>query len=155
MNDTDERFMHGDNRQQNNTGNTSTGNGGSQGSDKARQTKEQAQQKAKETADQARDEALRRADSQKGFVADQISNFSEAVRSMAMQFKDQDQVSLADYTYRLADKTDSFADHLRDENSESLLKQAQDFSRREPALFIGGMVAGGFLLSRFLKSSNR
>lgn len=150
MNDTDERFMHGDNRQQN-----STGNGGSQGSDKAQQTKEQVQDKAKEAADQARDEALRRADTQKGFVADQISNFSEAVRSMAMQFKDQDQVSMADYTYRLADRTDQFADRLRDENSESLLKQAQDFSRREPALFIGGMVAGGFLLSRFLKSSNR
>ncbi|REC94725.1 hypothetical protein [Kushneria indalinina] len=150
MNDTDERFMHGDNRQQSNTG-----TGGTQGSDKAQQNKEQAQQKARETADQARDEALRRADSQKGFVADYVSNFSEAVRSMAMQFKDQDQVSLADYTYRLADKTDTFADRLRDENSESLLKQAQDFSRREPALFIGGMVAGGFLLSRFLKSSNR
>lgn len=150
MSDTDERFMHGDNRQQG-----STGNGGSQGSDKARQNKEQAQQKARETADQAREEALRRADSQKGFVADYISNFSEAVRSMAMQFKDQDQVSLADYTYRLADRTDTLADRLRDENSESLLKQAQDFSRREPALFIGGMVAGGFLLSRFLKSSNR
>lgn len=150
MSDTDDRFMHGDNRQQSNNG-----TGGSQGSDKARQNREQAQQKARETADQAREEALRRADAQKGFVADYISNFSEAVRSMAMQFKDQDQVSLADYTYRLADRTDTFADRLRDENSESLLKQAQDFSRREPALFIGGMVAGGFLLSRFLKSSNR
>lgn len=150
MSDTDERFMHGDNRQQGSTQDSSA-----QGSDKARQNREQAQQKAKETADQAREEALRRADAQKGFVADYISNFSEAVRSMAMQFKDQDQVSLADYTYRLADKTDTLAGHLRDENSESLLKQAQDFSRREPALFIGGMVAGGFLLSRFLKSSNR
>lgn len=149
MSDTDERFMHGDNRQQG-----SKDNGGSQGNDKAHQNREQAQQKAREAAGQAREEALRRADSQKGFVADYISNFSEAVRSMAMQFKDQDQVSLADYTYRLADRTDTLADRLRDENSESLLKQAQDFSRREPALFIGGMVAGGFLLSRFLKSSN-
>lgn len=150
MNDTDDRFMHGDNRQQG-----STGSHGAQGHDNAHQHREQARQKARETAEQAREEALRRADAQKGFVADYISNFSEAVRSMAMQFKDQDQISLADYTYRLADRTDTLADHLRDENSESLLKQAQDFSRREPALFIGGMVAGGFLLSRFLKSSNR
>lgn len=142
MNDKDDRFMHDDNR-------------GTESDSDSRQQREQARRKAKETAEQAREEAARRADQQKGYVADQIGNISEAVRSMAMQFKDQEQISLADYTYRLSESTDQFAQRLRDNDSESLLRQVKDFSRREPALFIGGMAVGGFLLSRFFGSSER
>ncbi|MCM5704533.1 hypothetical protein [Larsenimonas salina] len=122
--------------------------------DKAQANREQARQKARDAASQARDEAYKRADEQKAYVADQIDNFSEAVRSMGSQFKEQNQITMADYTFRLSARADSLADTLRDKDSQSLVRQVQDFSKREPALFIGGMVAGGFLLSRFLKSSN-
>jgi len=43
---------------------------------------------------------------------------------------------------------------LRDKDLRTVCNEAQSFSRREPALFIGGVIAAGFLASRFLRSSS-
>ncbi|MCA1772336.1 MAG: hypothetical protein LC677_06885 [Halomonas sp.] len=42
----------------------------------------------------------------------------------------------------------------RDKDLRSVCDDARSFSRREPALFIGGVIAAGFLVSRFLRSSS-
>jgi hypothetical protein len=43
---------------------------------------------------------------------------------------------------------------VRERSLEDLMCMVDDFARRQPAAFFGGSVVAGFLLSRFLKSSN-
>ena len=57
------------------------------------------------------------------------------------------------YTDQAADGVDRMARSLRDQDLETTLHQAEDFARWQPAVFMGGAVALGFMLSRFLKSS--
>ena len=42
---------------------------------------------------------------------------------------------------------------MRDKDLHSLCRAAEDYGRREPAMFIGGAIAAGFLVTRFLRSS--
>lgn len=46
------------------------------------------------------------------------------------------------------------SDALRSRDLDTLLRDAEDFARRQPAVFIGAAAVAGFLAVRFLKSSS-
>lgn len=48
-----------------------------------------------------------------------------------------------------ADRLDELSDSLRNQDLRGLLEQVEGFARRQPGLFLGGMVALGFALGRF------
>ncbi|MHB0775186.1 hypothetical protein [Halomonas sp. WWR20] len=120
----------------------------------ASRAKEQAREYAYRQADEARHQATGLFDRQKGMAADQVSNFANAFHSMADQFDEQGQASCAQYTHTLANNIDQWSGTLRDQDIDTLMTQVKDFGRRRPALFLGGAVAAGVLLSRFMKSSS-
>jgi len=53
-----------------------------------------------------------------------------------------------------ADNLQRFSDSLRDRDLDGLLRDAESFARRQPALFIGAAALVGFLAVRFLKASD-
>ena len=53
-----------------------------------------------------------------------------------------------------ADNLQRFSDSLRNRDLDGLLRDAESFAKRQPALFIGAAALVGFLAVRFLKASD-
>jgi hypothetical protein len=136
---------------------------------KASETLSQAQQtvsgvvsdavsEAKSTAsgvvEQATQEAQGAVDQQKARAADRIESVAGALRQTGAQLEAQDQGAIANYTNTAAEQLERFSDFLNNRNATELLQEVDRFARRQPELFVAGALAGGFLLGRFLKSTN-
>ncbi|HET7371528.1 MAG TPA: hypothetical protein VFK45_11885 [Gammaproteobacteria bacterium] len=119
------------------------------------QMKDQAREKTREMADEARRQASETAERQKSAAADQAGGVASALRRTSEELGRQDQTWLADMANQFADGADRLAGQLRDQDIGSLLNRTQDLARRRPGVFLAGAVATGFVLTRFLKSSNR
>ncbi|HSV28324.1 MAG TPA: hypothetical protein VLL76_02160, partial [Candidatus Omnitrophota bacterium] len=52
-----------------------------------------------------------------------------------------------------AEQLDRVSNYLRQSDWNDILVGAENFARRQPYWFVGGAVAAGFLMARFLKSS--
>ena len=87
-------------------------------------------------------------------VTIQLLNVRDETTAWAGQFDEQGNQVVADYIKRAADGLERFSGAMRDRDLSSLMGDAEDFARRQPAVFIGAGVAVGFLLARFLRSSS-
>lgn len=59
------------------------------------------------------------------------------------------------YVERAANRVEQLADYVQNTSPGEMTDRVEQFARREPALFLGGAFAVGFLGARFLKSSRR
>ena len=59
----------------------------------------------------------------------------------------------ADYVHGAADGLENAASHLRDRSVEDLIGAFNRFARQQPVAAFAGAVLAGFVLSRFIKSS--
>jgi hypothetical protein len=92
---------------------------------------------------------------QKDVAASRIEGVAEALRSAGQELAGRDEGQLAQYTDSLAGQLDNFSNTLRDREIGSLLDDAKQLAHRQPELFVAGMLAAGFVLGRFFKSSRR
>ncbi|MCS2608465.1 hypothetical protein [Halomonas dongshanensis] len=92
-------------------------------------------------------------DHQRQVFAQQATTFTKVMNKTADEFESQHQPFFSQQARRMAKYADSVSHQLRDKDLKRICHDAQDYSRREPALFIGGMMAAGFLVARFLRSS--
>lgn len=126
-------------------------------SDHSNSRSEQSQERARETADNVKDAAWKQAQSQyeqqSGFAAEQTEKLASALRRMADEFDHQHQPAFSGYATKLADYSDSMSGKLRGKDLNSIVDEVQEIGRRQPALVVGGAIAAGFLLARFLRSS--
>ncbi|SDN67341.1 hypothetical protein [Vreelandella arcis] len=116
--------------------------------------KQQGRETAHEVGEAAQHQAESYFSQQRDYAADQSHKLTGALQKMADEFDNQQQPYLSKPARKLADSTERFSKKLRDKDLRSVCEEAQNFSRREPALFIGGVIAAGFLVSRFLRSSS-
>jgi hypothetical protein len=111
---------------------------------------------ARQGVEKVKDEALSRGkgiiEGQKNTASDTAHRIASALENVARDLEN-DQPQFASVFHDGARALDNFSRTLHDRDTEGLLRQAQDFARRQPALVIGGTIAAGFLLSRILKSS--
>jgi hypothetical protein len=121
---------------------------------KTERTAEQAQQKASSVADKAKNQAHSQAATQKERATENLTDMAHALRQTSDNLRKQDQDTFGRYANQAADQVERFAGHLRERSPEELLHEAQEYARREPALFLGGAFALGVLGARFLKSSS-
>jgi hypothetical protein len=147
----------------NRTWSDGTGGNGSSVIDTARQqvqphpqagTRQQTQQKAGEFMNQARDQVVSQLDSQKERAAGSFGSTAEALRQAAQQLRDHNEAMFAQYLESAAGYVDQFSGFLKEKNVRQMIDDVEGFARREPALFVGGAFALGFLAARFLKSSS-
>jgi hypothetical protein len=121
------------------------GNGGTHtgSSGKAQNKKAELKQKAQSMAD-----------SRKQQLVDRIDHVSEAFRRTGEQLKNEEQQDLSHYVELIGERVSRVAGYLRNHDTNDLTNDVERFARRQPAIFIGGAFAIGFLAARFLKSSS-
>ena len=61
----------------------------------------------------------------------------------------------ADYVERSVDQVDEWIDRVRQRDVRDMVRDLQEFGRRQPALLLAGSFAAGVVAARFLKSSAR
>lgn len=93
------------------------------------------------------------AESQKKRAADGLGEVAQALHETARHLGPSDSSVTARYADMAAEQVERMAQFLRSSDWKDMAGDAERFARRQPALFLGGAMAAGFVLARFLKSS--
>lgn len=126
---------------------------GGKAQQQATQVKEQVQQTAADLKDQVTEQATGKIEEQKTAASGSLSTVAHAVRQTADQLEENDQEAIARYVHRAAAQVENVADYIGRRDLRGLARDAEQFARREPALFLGGAFTLGLFAARFLKSS--
>ena len=105
--------------------------------------------------DKLRNGATTQLAAQKDRATDGVSSVAQAVRQSTQQLRDNRHETIAQYVEQAVDRVEQFADRLKEKDVDELVRDAQQFARRNPALFVGAAFGVGMVAARFLKSSNR
>jgi ElaB/YqjD/DUF883 family membrane-anchored ribosome-binding protein len=103
--------------------------------------------------DKVRQGASSQLSTQKNKATDGIGTVTQAVRQASQQLRTQQHDTIANYIDQAANQLERFSTSLRDKDVGELVRDAQQFARRRPAVFVGSALAIGLLGARFLKSS--
>jgi uncharacterized protein YjbJ (UPF0337 family) len=140
-----------------NSGSGSTGAGNStvnQVKEAGGQVIDQATEKVNEFVDQAKPQVQNQIDSQRERVAENLGSTASTLRETGQQLRSKDEAAMVgEYMERAAEGVDRFAGYLRSHPVDKIMHDAEDFARRQPAIFLFGAFGLGLLAARFLKSS--
>jgi hypothetical protein len=104
--------------------------------------------------DRVRTGATSQLTTQKSRVTDGLNGLASAVRQSTNALRENQQTTSADFVERAAGQIEQIATRLRERDVNDLLRDAQQFARRQPAIFVGAAFAAGVLAARFVKSSS-
>lgn len=121
--------------------------------EKVGQVADQAQEKVGQVADQAKQQATSRLESGREGAVDGLGSVAQAIRQTGQGLREQDQGTIGQYADQAAEQVERLASYLRQHDVGQLIDETERFARRRPGLFLGGGVALGLLVARFLKSS--
>jgi len=91
-------------------------------------------------------------DEQKRRASDTVHGIAEALQRTA-ETMHHDNVALAPYADHAAGRVAALAARLREERWSDLATEAEAVARRQPALFVIGAIAAGFIVGRFVTAS--
>ncbi|MBX3054406.1 MAG: hypothetical protein KF753_23235 [Caldilineaceae bacterium] len=114
---------------------------------------DEAKDQAASQWNEAKSQVLDAAEEKKEHLTGRLSSVADVLRQTGQQFRSQEDPSFAHYTEMAADQVEQVAGYLDSRDLGELAHNVQDFARRQPEIFIGGALAAGFFLGRFLKSS--
>lgn len=121
---------------------------------KAGEVVDQAKETAGRVAGQVQEQATSRLEEQKERAAGGLGSLAEAVRQTGQELRAKEQgAGVAAYADTAAEQIERAASFLRTRDVPQLLDEVEDIAQRQPALFLGGAIALGFLGARFLLSS--
>jgi hypothetical protein len=103
--------------------------------------------------DKVREGASTQLSTQKDRAVDGIGTVAQAVRQTTQQLRDQHHETIAQYVDQAANQLEQLSNRLREKDIGEFLRDAQQFAKRRPAIFIGSAFAAGLLGARFFKSS--
>ena len=92
---------------------------------------------ADRVADTAQQQVGTRVESQLGRGADVLGQVSQAIRQSGEQLRS-DQPQIASFADTAAEQVDRASQYLRQTDFQGLVRGAEDFARRQPAVFLGG-----------------
>jgi len=118
------------------------------------QAQEKAKEKAQEVTDQAKGRLREQVDQRSTQAGEQLSSAADDVRSVAEQFRTQGKDTPARYAEQAAEKAEKVGQRLQHASGDELLRDVEDFARKNPwAVAAGGLVLG-LAASRMLKASS-
>jgi hypothetical protein len=125
-------------------------------SDGAGERESQGRDTTEDLAQFARERSKGFVEDQVRYLGDQVYGLSRAMSDTAENLRRQpDQAALSTYLQRAAGGLERMSGALREGDVNRLLARSSDLIRRRPALFMGGAVMAGFMLTRFLKASEK
>jgi ElaB/YqjD/DUF883 family membrane-anchored ribosome-binding protein len=86
----------------------------------------------------------------KEFASRELDQWGDAVHDASQRLHDKNDY-LAQFADDLAGRLNSASCYIKEESADDLIRRADDFAHRHPALTIGGLLATGFVATRFLK----
>ena len=121
--------------------------------------KETVGKAATQVAGQAKDKAVSLIGEQKAHLATGINTVAASIRQIGENLQNDGEpnkiASLAGkYGDSLAGQVEKFSQYVEGSDLKEVMRDAEQFARRNPTLFVGGAFALGFLAARFLKSSS-
>ncbi len=122
--------------------------------DTAKTATDAIRQQAAQFAGEVGRELGKTGESQKARGVDALKRFARAIDSAARELEPQS-AAVAGAVHEAARKVDGLSDNLSNRDVNELIESAAQLARAQPVLFLGGSVAAGFALARFLKSSSR
>lgn len=125
-----------------------------QAQDKAKEVAGQAQEKAREAGEQVRGRVRDQVDQRSTQAGEQIRGGAGDVRSFAQQLREQGKDKPAEYAEQAADRVERIGDYLHESDGDRILRDVEDFGRRNPWAVVAGGIALGFVASRMLKASS-
>jgi hypothetical protein len=90
---------------------------------------------------------------QKNRATEGMGTAADAIRRAAQELRERNSGSVADYVEQGADQLQRWSNGLRNREFGDLMRDAQTFARRRPAVFVGSAFIIGLVGARFLKSS--
>ncbi|HEV3379152.1 MAG TPA: hypothetical protein VG126_17895 [Thermoleophilaceae bacterium] len=122
--------------------------------EKAREVAGQAQEKARDAAGQARGRVSQEVDRRSTEAGQQVASNAGDARSVAEELRKQGKEKPARYVEQAADRAERLGGYLQESDGDRILRDVEDFARRNPwAVAAGGLVLG-FVASRMLKASS-
>ena len=133
-----------------------TGDGGTtdQVKDQVREKAQVAQDKARGAMGQARGRLSEQVDQRSTQAGERVAGTASDVRSIAEELRNQGKDGPATLAEQVASQADRVGDYLKGASGDRILRDAEDFARRQPWLVAAGGLALGFAASRFLKASS-
>jgi hypothetical protein len=134
----------------------STGDGGTteQIKDQVKEKAQVAQDKARGAMGQARGRVSDQVDQRSTQAGERIAGTASDVRSIADELRSQGKDAPANLAEQVANQADRVGDYLKGASGDRILRDAEDFARRQPMLVAAAGLALGFAASRFLKASS-
>lgn len=127
----------------------------SEGGEKGRDVAQEARETAGEVRAETRDYLTRMAEERKAQTADIMDRVARAVKRTADSLEEEDAPGLGRYTEEAAHGIERASGYLRQHDVGSMLSSTEDFARRRPEVFFGGLAVAGLAAGRFLRSSSR
>jgi hypothetical protein len=124
------------------------GNAGSEG------IASQAQDKAKEAAGEARGRVREEVDRRSTEIGGRVGSSAGDARSVAEELRKQGKDTPARYVEQAADRVERLGGYLERSDGDRIVRDVEDFARRNPWAVAAGGLALGFAASRMLKASS-
>jgi len=125
-----------------------------QAKEKAQETAEQVQQKAVEVKGQAGERVRRELDTRSTEAGTQLGQTAEAMRRTGDQLREDGKETPAKVVTAVADRAERFGGYLTRADADQMIRDIENFARRQPFFFAVGGATLGFLASRFMKASS-
>jgi hypothetical protein len=122
--------------------------------DQVRDKAQVAQDKARGALGQARGRLSDQVDQRSTQAGERIAGTASDVRSIAEELRIQGKDAPANLAEQVAGQADRVGDYLKGASGDRILRDVEDFARRQPMLVAAGALALGFAASRFLKASS-
>lgn len=125
-----------------------------QAKEKVQETAQQVQQKAQEVKGQAGDRVRQELDSRSTQAGSQLQLTADAMRRTGQQLRDEEKEGPAKAIDMVADRAEQLGNYMTSANADKILRDVEDFARRQPWLVAFAGATLGFLASRFTKASS-
>jgi hypothetical protein len=122
--------------------------------DQVKEKAQVAQDKARGAMGQARGRISDQVDQRSTEAGERIAGTASDVRSIADELRSQGKDAPAKLADQVASQADRVGDYLKGASGDRILRDAEDFARRQPMLVAAAGLALGFAASRFLKASS-
>jgi ElaB/YqjD/DUF883 family membrane-anchored ribosome-binding protein len=134
-------------------GSTASSSTAEQAKGKLQEGAEVVQEKGAELKSQAGERVRLELDTRSTQAGEQLQGTGEALRRTGEQLRQEGKETPAKVTGYLAERTERLGSYLSSASSDQLLRDVEDFARRQPWLMAAAGATAGFLASRFLKAS--
>ncbi len=125
-----------------------------QAQQKAQEVAGQAQEKAQQATGQARDKVREQVDQRSTQAGEQVRTQADDIRTVGQQLREQGKDQPAKIAEQAADRAESLGSYLQDSDADRIIRDLEDFGRRQPLAVAAAGLALGFAASRFLKASS-